>query len=112
MKQPIIAASASTIRASSRSAELGTEGVLTGSDFFAANPEPRVAAWVSDYEKRYNQKPSNASAEMYDTLYLMRECIKSTGVDGGNVKADRVKLRDCWSNMKNRSAANGRDQHR
>jgi branched-chain amino acid transport system substrate-binding protein len=82
----------------------GTEGVLTGSDFFAANPEPKVAAWVSDYEKRYSQKPSNASAEMYDTLYLMRECIKSTGIDGGNIKADRVKLRDCWSNMKNTAA--------
>jgi branched-chain amino acid transport system substrate-binding protein len=82
----------------------GTEGVLTGSDFFAANPEPKVAAWVSDYEKRYSQKPSNASAEMYDTLYLMRECIKSTGIDGSNAKGDRVKLRDCWSNMKNTAA--------
>lgn len=82
----------------------GTEGVLTGSDFHAANPEPKVAAWVSDYEKRYNQKPSNASAEMYDTLYLMRECIKSTGIDGSNPKADRVKLRDCWSNMKDSDA--------
>jgi branched-chain amino acid transport system substrate-binding protein len=82
----------------------GAEGVLTGSDFFAANPEPKVAAWVSDYEKRYNQKPSNASAEMYDTLYLMRECIKSTGIDGDAVKADRVKLRDCWANMKDSAA--------
>jgi hypothetical protein len=41
---------------------------------------------------------------MYDTLYLMRECIKSTGVDGTNVKADRVKLRDCWSRMKSSEA--------
>jgi branched-chain amino acid transport system substrate-binding protein len=81
-----------------------TEGVLTGSDFFAANPEPKVAAWVSDYEKRYSQKPSNASAEMYDTLYLMRECIKSTGIDGNAVKTDRVKLRDCWTNMKDSEA--------
>ena len=46
-----------------------------------------------------SQKPSNASGQMYDTLYLMRECIKSTGVTGDNVKADRIKLRDCWSNM-------------
>ena len=36
---------------------------------------------------------------MYDTLYLMRECIKSTGVAGDDVKADRIKLRDCWSSM-------------
>jgi branched-chain amino acid transport system substrate-binding protein len=104
MKQPIIAGVGIN---DPRFIQIGgdaTEGVLTGSDFFAANPEPKVAAWVSDYEKRYNQKPSNASAEMYDTLYLMRECIKSTGIDGSNVKADRIKLRDCWSNMKNSEA--------
>jgi len=77
-----------------------TEGVYAASDFFAENPKPSVAAWVADYEKRYNQKPSNASGQMYDTLYLMRECIKSTGIAGNDVKADRVKLRDCWTNMK------------
>ncbi len=37
---------------------------------------------------------------MYDTLYLMRECIKSTGITGSDVKVDRVKLRDCWATMK------------
>jgi len=41
---------------------------------------------------------------MYDTLYLMRECIKTTGVTGNDVKGDRVKLRDCWATMKNREA--------
>ena len=89
MKQPIIAGVGINDPRFIQIGGTGTEGVLTGSDFFAANPEPKVAAWVSDYEKRYKQKPSNASAEMYDTLYLMRECIKSTGVDGSNVKADR-----------------------
>jgi branched-chain amino acid transport system substrate-binding protein len=104
MKQPIIAGVGVNDPRFIQIGGTGAEGVLTGSDFFAANPEPKVAAWVSDYEKRYNQKPSNASAEMYDTLYLMRECIKSTGIDGGDAKADRVKLRDCWSNMKNSEA--------
>ena len=104
MKQPIIAGVGINDPRFIQIGGAGAEGVLTGSDFFAANPEPRVAAWVSDYEKRYHQKPSNAAAEMYDTLYLMRDCIKKTGIDGGNVKADRVKLRDCWSNMKNSEA--------
>ncbi|HEY7242943.1 MAG TPA: ABC transporter substrate-binding protein [Xanthobacteraceae bacterium] len=104
MKQPIIAGVGINDPRFIQIGGAATEGVLTGSDFFAANPEPKVAAWVSDYEKRYNQKPSNASAEMYDTLYLMRECIRSTGIDGSNVKADRVKLRDCWSNMKGAAA--------
>jgi branched-chain amino acid transport system substrate-binding protein len=78
-----------------------TEGVFAASDFFAENPKPSVAAWVSAYVKRYNEKPSNAAGEMYDTLYLMRDCIRSTDVTGDDVKADRIKLRDCWANMKN-----------
>jgi len=81
-----------------------TEGVFSGSDFFAENPKPSVAAWVADYVKRYNAKPSNAAGEMYDTLYLMRECIKSTGVAGDNVQAGRVKLRDCLAGMKDMDA--------
>jgi branched-chain amino acid transport system substrate-binding protein len=82
-----------------------TEGVFAASDFFADNPKPAVAAWVAEYAKRYNnQKPSNAAGEMYDTLYLMRECIKNTGIIGDNVKVDRVKLRDCWTDMKDADA--------
>jgi branched-chain amino acid transport system substrate-binding protein len=104
MKKPIVAGVGVNDPRFIQIGGAGAEGVLTGSDFFAANPEPKVAAWVSDYEKRYNQKPSNASAEMYDTLYLMRECIKSTGIDGSNATTDRVKLRDCWSGMKDSEA--------
>jgi branched-chain amino acid transport system substrate-binding protein len=104
MKQPIIAGVGVNDPRFIQIGGAGAEGVLTGSDFFAANPEPKVAAWVSDYDKRYSQKPSNASAEMFDTLYLMRECIKSTGIDGSTAKTDRVKLRDCWANMKDSNA--------
>lgn len=81
-----------------------TEGVFAASDFFAENPKPSVSAWVADYVKRFGEKPSNAAGEMYDTLYLMRECIKSTGITGGNAKEDRIKLRDCWTNMKDADA--------
>ena len=41
----------------------GTEGVYSASDFFADNPKPSVASWVAEYQKRFNQKPSNASGE-------------------------------------------------
>ena len=113
MKQPIVAGVGVNDPRFIQIGGAATEGVMAASDFFAENPKPAVAAWVADYEKRYNQKPSNASGQMYDTLYLMRECIKSTGVTGDNVKADRVKLRDCWANMKDaRCSADGRNQHR
>ena len=97
MRQPIIAGVGINDPRFIQIGGAATEGVLTGSDFFAANPQPKVAAWVADYEKRYNQKPSNAAAEMYDTLYLMRECIRSTGVDGTSIKADRLSRCSCSS---------------
>ena len=99
MKQPIVAGVGVNDPRFMQLGGAATEGVYAASDFFAENPKPAVAAWVADYEKRYSQKPSNASGQMYDTLYLMRECIKSTGVAGDDVKADRIKLRDCWSSM-------------
>lgn len=80
------------------------QGVMTASDFFAKNPAPKVAAWSADFEKRYGKQPSNGAALMYDTLYLMRDCIMETGVDGKKLQSDRTKLRDCWTNMKNKDA--------
>ena len=100
MKQPIVAGVGVNDPRFIQISAGAAEGVMTASDFFAENPKPTVAAWVADYVKRYNQKPSNASGQMYDTLYLMRECIKSTGVAGDDTKSDRVKLRDCWAGMK------------
>lgn len=81
-----------------------TEGVFAASDFFSENPKPEVAEWATDFVKRFGDRPSNAAGEIYDTLYLMRECIKKTDVTGANVKDDRVKLRDCWANMKDAEA--------
>jgi len=100
MRQPIVAGVGVNDPRFIQIGGAATDGVYAASDFFAENPKPSVAAWVADYEKRYSQKPSNASGQMYDTLYLMRECIKSTGISGSDVRADRVKLRDCWTNMK------------
>ena len=34
----------------------------------------------------------------------MRDCIISTGITGKDITADHVKMRDCWANMKNRTA--------
>jgi len=83
---------------------MATEGVFAASDFFSENPKPEVAEWAAEFVKRFGDRPSNAAGEIYDTLYLMRECIKSTGITGNNVKEDRVKLRDCWAGLKDAEA--------
>jgi branched-chain amino acid transport system substrate-binding protein len=104
MKQPIVGGVGIN---DPRFIQLGgeaTQGVMAASDFFAGNPKPAVADWANEFEKRFKQRPSNAAGEMYDTLYLMRQCILKTGVTGASLKADRTKLRDCWANMKNETA--------
>jgi len=104
MKQPIVGGVGIN---DPRFIQLGgpaTEGVMAASDFFAGNPKPAVAEWADAFEKRFKQRPSNAAGEMYDTLYLMRQCIIKTGVTGADAKGDRVKLRDCWANMKDETA--------
>ena len=96
--------------------ELGgsaAEGAMAGFDFFVDDPKPAVASWAADFEKRFKAQPSNAAAEIYDTLYLMRDCIINTGITGKDVAADRVKMRDCWANMKDQHrAVDGQDEHR
>lgn len=76
------------------------EGVLTAAEFNRDNPKPAVVQFVKDYEASTHQLPGNSSELMYDTLFLMRYCIMSTGVTG-NSDADKAKIRDCWANMKN-----------
>jgi branched-chain amino acid transport system substrate-binding protein len=75
------------------------EGVLTAAEFNRDNPKPAVVQFVKDYEASTHQLPGNSSELMYDTLFLMRHCIMSTGVTG-NTAADKIKIRDCWANMK------------
>jgi len=104
MKQPIVAGVGIN---HPKFIELGgdaAEGAMAGFDFFVDDPKPAVASWAADFEKRFKAQPSNAAAEIYDTLYLMRDCIISTGITGKDIAADRVKMRDCWASMKNRAA--------
>lgn len=87
--------------------ELGgeaTEGVMAASDFYGANPKPNVAAWAAEFEKKTGKQPTNAAGQIYDTLYLMRQCIIKTGIMGKDLEADKVKMRDCWTNMKDAEA--------
>jgi branched-chain amino acid transport system substrate-binding protein len=104
MNQPIVAGIGVNDPRFMQLAGGAAEGVLTASDFFAQSPDPVVAAWVGEYERRFKVQPSNAAALMYDSLYLMRDCIMSLGLTGSDLKAERVKMRDCWTNMKDRKA--------
>ncbi len=104
MKQPIVANVGVNHPRFVESGGAAVEGVMTASDFHADNPEPAVAAWVAEFKKRFKEEPGNGAALMYDTLVLTQDCIVRQGITGANVAADRVKMRDCWLNMKDREA--------
>jgi branched-chain amino acid transport system substrate-binding protein len=104
MNQPIVAGVGVNDPRFIQLAGGAAEGVMAAFDFFAQNPDPAVAAWATEFERRFKVQPSNAAALMYDSLFLMRDCIMRLNLAGGDLKAERVKLRDCWANMKDRTA--------
>jgi branched-chain amino acid transport system substrate-binding protein len=75
------------------------EGVMTVAEFNRDNPRPQVVQFVKEYEALVKYLPGNSAALMYDALFLMRHCIMSKGVTGAT-DADKVKIRDCWANLK------------
>lgn len=86
--------------------ELGgpaVEGTMAAFDFFVDDPRPAVAEWTAEFEKRFKSQPSNAAALIYDTLFIMRDCIVENKIDGEKIAADRMKMRDCWANLKNKA---------
>jgi branched-chain amino acid transport system substrate-binding protein len=101
MTQPIITGVGADDPRFIQIAGSAADGVMTSFDFFGLdNPNPAIAAWVKSFQAAYHQQPSNAAAEMYDTLYLMRDCIIKQGVTGSNLDADREKVRSCWAGLK------------
>ena len=104
MNQPIVAGVGVNDPRYIQIAGPAAEGVMAAFDFFAENPNPAVAAWVSEFERRFKVQPSNAAGLIYDSLFLMRDCIIRLGLTGKDIKAERVKIRDCWATMKDREA--------
>jgi branched-chain amino acid transport system substrate-binding protein len=101
MNQPILAGIEILDQHFMEIAGAAAEGVTTASEFYREDPKPAVAEFVDEFQKENNnQLPTNSAGLMYDTLYLMRQCIVSTGVRDSSAAA-KVKIRDCWANMKN-----------
>jgi branched-chain amino acid transport system substrate-binding protein len=80
------------------------EGTLLPSDFDPSSKKPTIQQFVAEFKKRSGQIPGNAAAQIYDTLYLVADCIKREGIMGKDVQADRNKMRECWANLKDREA--------
>lgn len=52
------------------------EGVIFAAGFIPSNPDPRVQAFVSKFEKRFGYKPNDFAATGYDSVYVLAEALK------------------------------------
>lgn len=58
--------------------------------FDVNSEDAEVAAFVKDYEAKYDAKPDQFAADAYDAVYIIYEAMKALSVD--NVKVDPAEL--------------------
>jgi branched-chain amino acid transport system substrate-binding protein len=76
-----------------------TMGVMP---FWPDKPQKNVQSWVAEYKKHVNGvAPNNTDALMYDTLFILKNCIEKSGVTNkeADLAADREKIRGCLDNV-------------
>lgn len=78
------------------------DGTTVVNPFWPDNPDPKVHAWATEYQKRANVVPGNTAALMYDTIMLTKTCIEKSGVTNKpeDLAADRARIKDCLAQVK------------
>src|SRR5215207_146845 len=78
-KQPIIGSngfnSASVVRAAGEAAE----GLIVGSAWSAANPEPRNQQFIQSYRARWGVEPDQFAAQAYSGVYILAAALQDAG---------------------------------
>ncbi len=69
-------------------------GIYSNVSFFAKDPDPRIHAYVSTFEKKYGNTPNFAAALAYDCVYILADAIKRAG------SVDRNAVRDALASSK------------
>ncbi|HEY8907529.1 MAG TPA: ABC transporter substrate-binding protein, partial [Rhodoferax sp.] len=71
-------------------------GLYLQTTFVAESSDPRVQAYVKNYEARYGSKPQMFAAQAYDATNIVLNAI----VTAGGAKATRAKVRDALAATK------------
>jgi branched-chain amino acid transport system substrate-binding protein len=69
-------------------------GLYTNVSFFTKDPDPRIQAYVTGFEKRYSATPNFHAALAYDSIYILAEAIKRAG------STDHKAIRDAMAGIK------------
>lgn len=102
LKQPVVGALGMAETKFLEIAGPASEGTMVVMPFWTDNPESKVAKWVADYQARANSAPGNTDALMYDSVFLMKQCVEKSGVTNkaSDLAADRDRIRACLADVK------------
>jgi len=70
-------------------------GLYTDVSFFTKDPDPRIQAYVTGFQKRYGAVPNFHAALAYDSIYILADAIKRAG------SLDKNAVRDALAATKN-----------
>jgi len=110
LKQPVVGALGMSEPKFLEIAGPASERTMVVMPFWPENPDPRVASWVAEYKKRAQTTPNNTDALMYDSLFIMKQCIETSGVTNkpADLARDRERIRECLENLDNFEGIGGR----
>jgi branched-chain amino acid transport system substrate-binding protein len=101
LKQPVVGALGMSEQKFLEIAGPASEGTMVVMPFWPDNPDQRIQKWVADYKERAKVAPGNTDALMYDTVFMLKGCIESSGVTNkeADLAADREKIRSCLEKL-------------
>jgi branched-chain amino acid transport system substrate-binding protein len=76
------------------------KGYYFSTHYAAAGAKGATKVFIDEYTAAYGKTPDDVAALTWDSLGLMIQAIKNTGKLSGNLKADRVKVKDALASIK------------
>ncbi len=77
------------------------KGYYFSTHYAAAGAKGETKAFIDEYTAKYGKTPDDVAALTWDSLGLMVQAIKDTGGLSGDIKKDRVKVKDALASIKN-----------
>ena len=77
--------------------ELGgdaVEGIYTASRYFPEDPRPQVRNFVTKFKAKYDKEPDAFNAYAYDTMILMAQVMRESGIDRKAIHDGLAKVKD------------------
>lgn len=77
--------------------ELGgdaVEGIFTASRYFPDDPRPQVRNFVTKFKAKYDKEPDAFNAYAYDTIILIAQVMRESGIDRKAIHDGLAKVKD------------------